>query len=303
MGDYMPKRLLLIFNPSSGKSQVKPFLWKIIDIFVKGGYDVTAYPTQKRFDAHDVVVQRAKEFDVIVVSGGDGTLSEAMQGLVSLPENERVPLGYIPGGSTNDFGASLGIPFDIPQAARNIVSGKSVTCDCGLFNGKPYLYISAFGIFTDVSYETSQKAKNLIGHTAYVLEGIKRLKSYSYYHMKVESEEMAIEDDFVLGFVSNTTSIGGMRNRSEYAPLLNDGLFECVLIKNPLSPADFQSLLTALVMQDFDCPNLVKFTTRKLTIKSSEPIKWTTDGEDGGAHTNVTIEVVPHAYRILGVGD
>lgn len=295
----MSKKLLLIFNPSSGKSHIKYHLWKIIDIFVKGGYDVTVYPTQRRLDASNVIRKRAEEFDTVVVSGGDGTLSEAMQGLVSLPEEKRVTLGYIPSGSTNDFGASLGIPFDIPQAAQSIVDGVPVMCDCGLFNGKPYLYISAFGAFTDVSYETSQRVKNLLGHTAYILEGIKRLKTYSYYHMKVESEEMTVEDDFILGFVSNTTSIGGMRNRSEYAPLMNDGLFECVLIKNPTGTADFQSLLTALVTQDFDCPNLVKFTTKKLTIKSSEPIKWTTDGEDGGVHTEVTVEVVPKAYRII----
>lgn len=295
----MAKKLLLIFNPSSGKSQIKPQLWQVIDILVKGGYDVTVYPTQKRYDAHDIIVERSREFDVILVSGGDGTLSEAVQGTVALPEADRVTLGYIPSGSTNDFGASLGIPFDIPKAAQNAVDGKPVPIDCGLFNGKPYLYISAFGVFTDVSYETPQKKKNILGHAAYVLEGIKRLNTYTYYHLKIDSEEMSVEDDFIMGFVSNTMSIGGMRNHSEYAPSLNDGLFECVMIKNPTSPSELQSLLTAVVTQDFDCPGLVKFTTRKLTIKSAEPIKWTTDGEDGGAHTEVTIEVVPHAYKII----
>lgn len=296
---FVQKKLLLMFNPSSGKSQIKPQLWQIIDIFVKGGYDVTVYPTQKRLDAMEVLRNRAKEFDIVVVSGGDGTLSEAIQGLVSLPEDERVTLGYIPSGSTNDFGTSLGIPSDITQAAQNIVDGEPLMCDCGLFNGKPYLYCSAFGMFTDVSYETPQNIKNLLGHTAYILEGIKRLKTYTYYHMKIESDEITVEDDFILGFVTNTTSIGGMKNRSEYAPLLSDGVFECVFIKNPRGTSDIQSLLSAVVTQDFDCPNLVKFTTKRVRIRSAEPIKWTTDGEDGGAHTDVTIEVVPKAYNII----
>lgn len=295
----MSRKMILIFNPHSGKSQIKPELWHITDIFVKGGYDVTVYPTQKRYDAHDVILNRASEFDTVVVCGGDGTLSEAMQGMVSLPEEKRVNLGYIPGGSTNDFGSSLGIPFDIPKAAQCIVDGKPLMCDCGLFNEKPFLYISAFGAFTDVAYETPQKFKNRLGHAAYILEGIKRVKNYTYYHLKIESEEINVEDDFILGFVSNTNSIGGMKNRSEYAPLLNDGLFECVFIKNPTTPSDYQDLLTALVTQDFDCKGLVKFTTRKVTIKSSEPIKWTTDGEDGGVHSDVTIEVMPDAYKIL----
>ncbi len=295
----MQKKLLLMFNPSSGKSQIKPELWNIIDIFVKGGYDVTVYPTQKRYDAHDVIARRSEEFDTIVVCGGDGTLSESVQGVVTLPKEKRVTLGYLPGGSTNDFGASLEIPFELTEAARCIVEGSPLECDCGIFNEKPYLYVSAFGMFTDVSYETPQKMKNQLGHLAYILEGIKRFKNYSYYHIKVESDELEIEDDFIFGFVSNTTSIGGLKNRSEYAPLLNDGLFECILVRNPTTPADYQSLLSAIVTQDFDCPNLVKFTTKKVRFRSTEPIKWTTDGEDGGEHTDVTIKVMPKAYKII----
>ncbi len=293
------KKLLLMFNPSSGKSMIRQELWQVVDIFVKGGYDVTVYPTQKRYDAHDVVIERSKEFDVVCVCGGDGTLSETIQGLVELPSGERVTLGYIPCGSTNDFGSSLEIPFEIPKAAETIVSGSPISCDCGRFNDKPYLYISAFGVFTDVSYETPQKMKNQLGHAAYIIEAIRRLKNYSYYHIKVESEELELEDDFVLGFVSNTTSIGGMKNRSEYEPLLNDGLLECVLIKNPTTPADYQSILSALVTQDLDCPEIVKFTTKKVKFTSTEEIKWTTDGEDGGSHKNVTVEVIPDAYKII----
>ena len=293
------KKLLLMFNPSSGKSMIRQELWQVVDIFVKGGFDVTVYPTQKRLDAMETVAARSREFDAVVVCGGDGTLSETVHGLLMLKSGERVTLGYIPCGSTNDFGASLGIPFEIPAAARKIVSGKPISCDCGRFNGKPYLYISAFGMFTDVSYETPQKMKNQLGHAAYILEAVRRLKDYSYYHVKVESEEFEMEDDFVLGFVSNTTSIGGMKNRFEYEPLLNDGLFECVLIKKPNSPSDYQAIASAIVTQDLDCPNIVKFTTKKVTFYSTEEIKWTTDGEDGGSTKKAVVEVVPNAYKII----
>ncbi len=293
------KKILVIFNGASGKSAIKAELWQVVDILVKGGYDVTVYPTQKRFDAHDVIIKRADEFDVIAVCGGDGTLSEAVQGMVELPKKDRVPIGYIPCGSTNDFGASLEIPFEIPEAAQKIVTGKAISCDCGKFNDKPYLYISAFGMFTDVSYETPQKMKNQLGHAAYIMEAIRRFKDYSYYHMKVESEEFVTEDDFILGLVSNTTSIAGMRNRFEYEPLLNDGLFECVLIKKPDSPSDIQNILTAILTQDLDCPNIIKFTTKAVRFSSAEEVKWTADGEDGGSHKNLTIQVIPHAYDII----
>ncbi len=295
----MKKKLLLMFNPTSGKSQIKPNLWNIIDIFVKGGYDVTVYPTQRRMDAHDTIIERAEEFDRVVVCGGDGTLSEAVSGLVTLPKDKRTVLGYIPSGSTNDFGSSLEIPFDNIEAARCIVEGSPMPCDCGLFGDRHFIYIAAFGVFTDVSYETPQRTKNILGHAAYVLEGMKRLKDYSYYHIIVESEELITEDDFIFGFVSNTSSIGGFKNRSEYAPMLNDGLFECVLIKKPNSPADLQNILSALVTSDYDCPELLKFTTNKVRFITSEPVKWTTDGEDGGEHTDITVEVIPQAYNIV----
>lgn len=293
------KKMLVLFNPSSGKSMIRQELWQVVDIFVKGGYDVTVYPTQRRYDAHDVVIERSKEFDVIAACGGDGTLSEAIQGLVELPENERVTLGYIPCGSTNDFGASLEIPFDIPKAAELIVNGIPLSCDCGLINSKPYLYISAFGTFTDVPYATPQKLKNQFGHAAYIMEAVRRISSYSYYHIKVESEEVNIEDDFIVGFVSNTTSIGGMKSRFEYVPLLNDGLFECILLKKPNSPAEVQGILSAIVTSDLDCPNVVRFTTRDITFTCTEPVQWTTDGEDGGSFKKTHIQVVPSAYRII----
>ncbi len=295
----MKRKLLLMFNPTSGRSQIKPNLWNIIDIFVKGGYDVTVYPTQRRMDAHDTIIERAEEFDRIVVCGGDGTLSEAVSGLVTLPKDKRTVLGYIPSGSTNDFGSSLEIPFDNIEAARCIVEGSPMTCDCGLFGNKHFIYIAAFGVFTDVSYETPQRTKNILGHAAYLLEGMRRLKDYSYYHIIVESEELVTEDDFIFGFVSNTSSIGGFKNHSEYAPMLNDGLFECVLIKKPNSPSDLQNILSALVTADYDCPELLKFTTNKVRFVTSEPVKWTTDGEDGGEHTDITVEVIPQAYSIV----
>ena len=295
----MKRKLLLMFNPTSGRSQIKPNLWNIIDIFVKGGYDVTVYPTQRRMDAHDTIIERAEEFDRIVVCGGDGTLSEAVSGLVTLPKDKRTVLGYIPSGSTNDFGSSLEIPFDNIEAARCIVEGSPMTCDCGLFGNKHFIYIAAFGVFTDVSYETPQRTKNILGHAAYLLEGMRRLKDYSYYHIIVESEELVTEDDFIFGFVSNTSSIGGFKNHSEYAPMLNDGLFECVLIKKPNSPSDLQNILSALVTADYDCPELLKFTTNRVRFVTSEPVKWTTDGEDGGEHTDITVEVIPQAYSIV----
>ena len=110
----MKKRLLFIFNPKSGKAQIKNKLYEIIDTFVKGGYEVVAHPTQGIGDAHEKTKELAPEMDLVVCSGGDGTLDEVVSGLMEC--KERIPLGYIPAGSTNDFANSLEISKDMVKA-------------------------------------------------------------------------------------------------------------------------------------------------------------------------------------------
>lgn len=102
------KKMLFVFNPLSGKGQIKFHLLNIVDIFTRNGYEVTVHPTQAKLDAYQTVSSRAEDFDVVVTSGGDGTLNETIKGLMSV--NKKIPLGYIPAGTMNDFASSLGIP-------------------------------------------------------------------------------------------------------------------------------------------------------------------------------------------------
>ena len=147
------KKLLFVFNPYSGKGQIKNKLLGIVDQFVKSGYEVTIYPTQAPQDAMELVKERAGEYELVVCSGGDGTLDETVTGMMK--REHKIPIGYIPAGSTNDFASSLNIPKDMEQAARIAVEGRPFACDMGSFNGDFFVYIAAFGLFTDVSYATS----------------------------------------------------------------------------------------------------------------------------------------------------
>ena len=202
----MDKKMLFVFNPCSGKGQIKTKLLEIIDIFVKGGYEVLVHPTQEPQDGYRQVKKFAQDVDLVVCSGGDGTLDEVVTALMEV--EKEVPLGYIPAGSTNDFANSLSIPKDMAQAARAIVEGKCYSCDVGSFNEDTFVYVAAFGIFTDVSYQTDQNLKNLLGHLAYVLEGTKRIFNVKTYHMKVTSNGETFEDDYIYGMVSNSRSVG-----------------------------------------------------------------------------------------------
>ena len=156
------KKMLFIFNPFSGKAQIKSKLFEIIDVFVKGGYEVIVHPTQAVGDGFEKTKELAPQVDLVVCSGGDGTLDEVVSGLMEV--DQRVPIGYIPAGSTNDFANSLSISKDMVQAAKDIIEGNLYSCDVGAFNNDSFVYIAAFGLFTDVSYETDQHMKNILGH-------------------------------------------------------------------------------------------------------------------------------------------
>ena len=203
----MEKKLVFIFNPKAGKGKIKTSLMDIVDIFNKGGYEVIIRATQAPKDAYEQVKKYADKVDLIVCSGGDGTLDEVVTGITEV--GSKVPVGYIPAGSTNDFANSLFMPKNMLDAASMIMKEEIYRCDVGRFNSQTFAYVAAFGLFTDVSYETSQDLKNILGHLAYVLEGAKRLLDIKAYHMKVTTENGVIEDNFIYGMVTNSRSVGG----------------------------------------------------------------------------------------------
>ena len=177
-------KLLFVYNPYSGVGRIKSQLSDIIEIMVRAGYEVSVHPTQAAGEAATITQARAAEYDLVVCCGGDGTLDETVTGLMR--SGCQVPLGYIPAGSTNDFAASLGLPKDMKKAARIAVSGRDFQCDVGGFGDDYFIYIAAFGMFTDVSYQTKQELKNVLGHVAYLLEGVKRIGNHPHYRMRVE---------------------------------------------------------------------------------------------------------------------
>ncbi|MGN0313866.1 MAG: diacylglycerol/lipid kinase family protein [Fusicatenibacter sp.] len=291
------KKLLFIFNPLSGKAQITSKLFEIIDVFVKGGYEVIVHPTQAVGDGYEKTKELAPEVDLVVCSGGDGTLDEVVSGLMDL--DDRVPLGYIPAGSTNDFANSLSISKDMVQAARDIIEGQMYSCDVGAFNNDSFVYIAAFGLFTDVSYETDQHMKNMLGHLAYLLEGSKRIWNVPTYWIKVEANGEIFEDEYIYGMISNAKSVGGFKNLPGQDVKLDDGLFEVTLIKRPKNPIELREIITCLLSME-DRTNMIDaFKTNRIIIESNQEISWTLDGEYGGDHSYVCIEAKKHAMELI----
>ncbi len=292
------KKLLFIYNPKSGTGRIKSKLSDVIDLCVKEGYEVTIRPTQAAMDAMEYIVENAGRFDKIICSGGDGTLDEVVKGL--LAGNHHVPIGYIPAGSTNDFAASLGIPSSPLKAAKVAVYGKPFACDIGRFGEDLFVYVAAFGIMTEVSYETDQKIKNVLGHMAYVGEAIRSFNPMSLksYHMSILAEDRMIKDDFIYGMVSNSASIGGMKILPTNEVVLDDGEFEVLLVKYPRSLEEVNMMVSSLLAQAPDPEYIYYFKASRLEIHSEEDISWTLDGENGGLHKDVEIENLGKAFRI-----
>lgn len=293
----MKKRLLFVLNPHSGKAQIKNQLLDIVDTMVKADYEVTIYPTQAAGDAIHKVETEAAGYDMVVCSGGDGTLDETVTGMMRL-EN-RLPLGYIPAGSTNDFATSLGIPKDMVKAAGAAVSGKPFPCDIGAFNEDFFVYVAAFGLFTEVSYKTSQEWKNVLGHAAYILEGAKCLHDIPSFLMQVEYENVRIQDEFIYGMISNSTSVGGFKGMTGKDVLLDDGVFEVTLIKKPRNPIELNEIIASLINLVDDTDMIYSFKTNEVHFAAKEEIPWTLDGEFGGNHEQVVVKNLCKAVTIM----
>lgn len=297
----MDKKMLFVYNPRSGKGLIKNKLADIIDIFTKAKYEVTVHPTQERQDATKIVMEKGGDYDLIVCSGGDGTLDETVTGLIN--GNLQTPIGYIPAGSTNDFGGSLAMPKNMLKAAANIVKENDFQCDVGRFNDDIFVYIAAFGLFTDVSYGTDQEIKNVLGHMAYILEGMKRLPAVKSYSLKVkyldkDGEEKMIEDSFLFGMVTNSMSVGGFKNITGKKVKLDDGVFEVTLIKTPKNPIELNNIMVSLIDRNIDTNSMYCFKTKSISFESEDLVAWTLDGEYGGEHRRTHIENMNKAMNI-----
>lgn len=288
--------MLFIYNPRAGKAQIKSKLSAILEIFVKANYEVTIFPTTQRGDGYRLVKERSTGYDLVVCSGGDGTLDEIVTGMMET--EEKIPIGYIPAGSTNDFGGSLQLPKNMCEAAELIVNGNNFACDIGSFNHDIFVYIAAFGLFTDVSYETKQDMKNVIGHMAYLLEGVLRVPSIHSYALKIVYDDKVIEDDFMFGMITNSVSVGGFKRITGKNVILDDGVFEVTLIKKPRNPLELNQIMTSLLNRSIDTECMYCFCASNIVIESKEEIAWTLDGEFGGNHTYIEIKNNNKAIQI-----
>ena len=292
------KRMLFVMNPYAGQKKANKFLPEIISIFNRAGYEVVIHMTEGQGDAALVVEKRAAGVDLVVCCGGDGTFNETVTGLIR--SGVSIPVGYIPAGSTNDFAASLKLSTNVLEAAQDIMCGQPVYYDVGKFGDRYFSYVASFGAFTRTSYATPQNIKNALGHTAYLLEGINELSQIRKEHIRMELDDEVIEDDYLFGAVSNSTSVGGILTLDPKQVDMRDGLFEILLIRAPKNLTELSECIMALQLQSYSNCSMITFrTARKVRIFANPNMPWTLDGEREDGHEEVMAENLHRAIALV----
>ena len=297
MKEKEKERLLFIYNPIAGKGKIKTRLSEILEQFSAAGYEVIVHPTDSQGDARRTALEYAKKqrCDRIVCAGGDGTFSETAGGV--LLSGKRIPLGYIPEGTTNDFAYSLKLPVDMARSADLASRGSGIPSDIGTLNGEPFTYTACFGLFTEVTYETPQSVKNAIGRTAYLMNGASKLMHIKSYQVKAQGENFLIEDEFIYGMIANSNSVGGFKGITGRDVALDDGFFEMILIKKPKNLIEFNEIVNALLANHLEqCSNIKYERVNRVTITTEQELPWNLDGEFGGNLKSA--EIVIHKQKI-----
>ena len=289
--------MLFVLNPYAGTRKANRYLTDIISIFNRADYQVVVHMTAGTGDCTRITELLAKEMDIVVCAGGDGTFSEAVNGILNCGAD--VPIGYIPCGSTNDFASALHLSTNILQAARDIVEGTAVHYDIGKFGSRYFTYVASFGAFTRASYNTPQNIKNALGHTAYLLSGISELSQLRKEHIRIEIEDRLIEDDFIFGAICNSTSVGGILTLDPKQVDMADGKFELLLIRAPKDLLEISDCIMALQKQKYNCAMITFLSTSRMKVIADPNMSWTLDGERGEGACEIQIENLHHAIRLM----
>ncbi|MBP5159738.1 MAG: YegS/Rv2252/BmrU family lipid kinase [Lachnospiraceae bacterium] len=294
------KRILFVFNPCAGKGKIASNLSRIVCELGRHGQEVVIHATTGRDDAKLVAQDYAARglCDRIVCAGGDGTVNEVVTGVMNAKSS--IPIGIIPAGSTNDFGYTLRLPKDLAKAAAFAANAPARPTDMATLNGRYLIYTAAFGLFSDVSYATSQKQKNVLGHLAYILNGIKSLADVKVYHVKAEYGSQVLEDDFIHGMVVSADSVGGFRGLPGKGVEIDDGLFEMIFVRNPKTPAGLARTVDELLLHKFENAQYIRYAkVKSLKVTSQEKLAWSLDGEYGGETSVADIEVLHRAVNYV----
>lgn len=292
------KKVKVIYNPSSGRQNVKRKINAICNILMDNGYIIGRYATKGKDDAMNETIKACGEdWDILVACGGDGTINEIATGIIK--GGRQIPVAIFATGTVNDFATSMNLPI-APKAFCNMIMREEIIdVDLGKANDGYFVNVLAGGLISDVAHQVPIEMKTLFGRTAYYIAGLREMprQMLNPFHIKVESEEHTKEEEVILFLVTNTSSIGGFKGLAPDAEV-EDGLLDCIIIRK-VEILDVIPVFISLLKGDITTnPNVVHFKTKNLKIESKETMQFDMDGEYGGK-LPITLEVIPGSFSIF----
>ena len=295
------KKFKLIYNPFSGGGFFKDNLDIFIQCMQGYGYEVSLFRACEVGDIDRYFASAERDFDVLGVSGGDGTINLVVNAMMARGFND-IPLALIPSGTANDFCSFLGIPQDIEECCAVIAAGNLEYADLGLINNERYfINVCAGGLFSNVSLEIDKTFKDLFGKVAYYIKAMEQLSTFKPIPMRITSSEGVYEDNINLFLVLNSSGTGGIDGISPHASI-NDGLLDLVAFANIPWPDLSKFVFDFLKGEHLSSDGIIFFKSDTIKIENLSPDKrFTTTDIDGerGPEMPVEIKTVKKAIKIF----
>ena len=300
----MRKKAILFVNTVAGTGEGRKNFGDVLERLADIGYETVTYLVHPGINfTVEEVLQENHDYDLVVCCGGDGTLNRTINALMN--NDLKIPIAYLPLGSTNDFARSLGFKpgQTLDDYCEELLHGEPFTYDLGKINGIYFNYVAAFGAFTDTSYSTDQNIKNILGYGAYIIQAITTLPKNLNYKIKakINTENIVLDDEFIFGAISNTLSMGGVTIPYWSESKLDDGYFEVLLIKSVNNIGDMNNIITSL-LSGKDDPNVIAIKTKHIFFEFEDDVVWTIDGEDSEPWRKADIDVIDGAITIRKPG-
>lgn len=291
------RRARLIYNPTSGREEMRRRLPDILQRLDEGGIETTVHATTGEGDATLAAADAARRgYDIVIAAGGDGTIYEVVNGLAD--QEHRPELGVFPLGTTNDLSRALGISRQWEDYCDLVLRGESRPIDVGRANDRYFINIAGGGSLTELTYEVPSRLKTMIGQLAYYFKGIEKMVNLSPMQLKIDAEgQEAIEGEFMIFLIGNTNSVGGFERLMPDARI-DDGQLDVIALKK-CNLAEFIRVVSMAQRGDhFNDPNVIYFRTPRLEVTSPNDVLLNLDGELGGRLPGV-FEVLPQHLRVF----
>jgi diacylglycerol kinase (ATP) len=270
------KKAKIIYNPYSGDKSFKQKIDLVIEKLQVGGYEVTFCRTTSVENIYESI-GASKRFDIIIVSGGDGTINHVVNAMIQNDIN--VPLGIFPSGTANDFASHLKIPRNVTDACKVIIKGNIKELYLGKINERYFVNVAAGGLLTDISQTIDINMKNTLGKMAYYIKGIEKLPDFRPIPITVKYNDKTIKEKVFLFVILNGSTAGGFKlapDSSADANTLNFvGIKTCNIIDL------FNIFIKMLRGEHLEDNNVIYFQGNEFLVECKEDIETDIDGETG----------------------